>query len=191
MEIFDIVNEFGEPTGETVERTEAHDRGILHRTAHIWILREEEGELQVLLQKRSLEKDSFPGGLDTSSAGHIQAGDGVLESAQRELEEELGICAAPEDLIPIGTFRVDLELEFHGKPFRDQEIAFVFAYEKSVDASSLRLQEEEVMAVEWHGYEEARAALERDDPLYVIPPQGLKLVGDYWRRKKARAQQKN
>ncbi len=30
---------------------------------------------------------------DTSSAGHIQAGDDPLESAQRELYEELGIKA--------------------------------------------------------------------------------------------------
>ena len=52
----------------------------------------------LLLQKRSKEKDSFPGCYDISSAGHISAGDEPLETALRELEEELGIKAEPEQL---------------------------------------------------------------------------------------------
>ena len=94
MEFFDIINEAGEPIGQTVERSIAHAQGIRHRTAHIWIIREMEGRIQVLLQKRSTEKDSFPGRFDTSSAGHVQAGDEPLESALRELFEELGIKAS-------------------------------------------------------------------------------------------------
>lgn len=33
-EIFDIVDENGQPTGETVTRSQAHAEGIRHRTAH-------------------------------------------------------------------------------------------------------------------------------------------------------------
>ena len=98
MEFFDIVDEKGIPTGETIERIQAHKKGVRHRTAHIWIVREQNGKAQLLLQKRSAEKDSFPGRFDTSSAGHIQAGDEPEESAIRELHEELGIRAAKEDL---------------------------------------------------------------------------------------------
>lgn len=43
MEILDIVDEHGIPTGKTVERTFAHEQGILHRTAHVWIVRENKG----------------------------------------------------------------------------------------------------------------------------------------------------
>lgn len=38
-----------------------------------------------------MEKESFPGRFDTSSAGHIQAGDEPLESALRELHEQCKI----------------------------------------------------------------------------------------------------
>ena len=72
MELFDIVDEKGIPTGETIERTQAHEKGVRHRTAHIWIVREQNGKAQLLLQKRSAEKDSFPGQFDTSSAGQIR-----------------------------------------------------------------------------------------------------------------------
>ena len=79
MEIFDIIDKYGNPTGQTVERSIAHAEGIPHRTAHIWIVRKEGKKVQILLQKRSMNKDSFPGKFDTSSAGHIQAGDEPLE----------------------------------------------------------------------------------------------------------------
>ena len=89
MEILDICDELGNPTGKTVEREIAHQQGILHRTAHVWILRKKENKIQILLQKRSEQKDSFPGCYDISSAGHIPAGDNYGQSAVRELKEEL------------------------------------------------------------------------------------------------------
>jgi len=113
-EIFDIIDTQGNPTGETVTREKAHAEGIPHRTAHIWIIREKYGRTEVLLQKRSMNKDSFPGKFDTSSAGHIQAGDEPLESALRELGEELGIQATPEQLVFAG-FR--LQKNFMAKCF--------------------------------------------------------------------------
>ena len=54
MELFDVVDEAGEPTGEIVEREEAHEKGIRHRTSHLWLVRKKNGILQVLLQKRSM-----------------------------------------------------------------------------------------------------------------------------------------
>ena len=55
MELFDVVDEYGNPTGETVERGLAHANGIRHRTAHIWIARDVMGKWQVLLQKRAMQ----------------------------------------------------------------------------------------------------------------------------------------
>ena len=75
MEILDVVDETGAPTGETVERAEAHREGVRHRTSHVWIARNRNGRIQLLLQKRCMQKDSFPGCYDISSAGHIPAGD--------------------------------------------------------------------------------------------------------------------
>ena len=74
MELLDVVDENGIPTGETVERSIAHAKGIRHRTSHVWLLRRRSEGVEVLLQKRSDNKDSFPGCYDTSSAGHIRRG---------------------------------------------------------------------------------------------------------------------
>ena len=102
-----------------------------------------------------------PGMYDTSFAGHIQAGDDPLESAQRELHEELGIMANEGDLTFAGKFHIYYEMEFHGKPFRDNEVAFVYVYEKPVDIDNLVLQKEEVDEVKWFDIDEVREGCTR------------------------------
>ena len=144
LEYLDMVDENGLPTGEIVSRDLAHREGLRHRTAHVWVVRRTDTGYDILLQKRSMEKESFPGLYDTSSAGHIQAGDEPLPSALRELEEELGIHAEEADLSFAGNFRIRYEKEFHGKMFRDNEVTFVYVYEKPVCAQQLTIQKEEL-----------------------------------------------
>ena len=91
MEYFDIRTPDGKVTGKIKERSLVHRDGDLHGTSHIWLVRKNtENAWEVLLQKRSACKDSHPGEYDISSAGHLPAGQDFLESALRELEEELG-----------------------------------------------------------------------------------------------------
>ena len=184
MEYFDVCDEDGSPTGKTVSRAEAHSRGVLHRTAHVWIVREHGGETQVLLQKRSLEKDSFPGCWDTSSAGHIPAGDDPLASALRELHEELGIDAEPTQLLFAGIFRVRYEMTFHGRIFRDNEITRVYVYKEPVDAGSLVLQASEVDEVGWFGLDDVIGAVGRHDERFCVPPGGLRVLRGYLEKQK-------
>ena len=179
MEIFDIVDYEGNPTGETVTRAQAHEKGILHRTSHIWVIKKEPDSLKVLLQKRSMEKDSFPGQYDTSSAGHIQAGDEPLESALRELNEELGIKAEEDELSFAGIFRIDYVLEFHDKPFWDNEVTFVYVYDKDVDISKLTLQKEEVDEVRWFDIDEVYWGTKNGDDRFCVPMKGLLTLMNY------------
>ena len=179
MELFDVIDSKGNPTGQIVSREKAHAEGIMHRTAHIWIIREMDGRVQVLLQKRSQNKDSFPGKFDTSSAGHIQAGDEPLESALRELKEELGISAAPEQLHFAGTFSISFVKEFYGKVFRDEEVAFVYIYKEPVNTDELILQKEEVETVQWFDLEEVFMECEKRRDVFCVPVEGLKLVQIY------------
>ncbi len=185
MEYFDICDERGVPTGETVERSVAHRDGILHRTAHVWIVRMHDGRSQVLLQKRSAEKDSYPGMYDTSSAGHIPAGCEPRESALRELEEELGIRAGADELKFIGYFRTQYEEEFHGEPFRDNEMINVFIYLEPVDIRDLKLQESEVEEVRYFDIDEVYEEALRGSDRFCVNPNGLKVLMEYLDRVQA------
>ena len=179
MEYFDVCDEYGQPTGEIVERSIAHATGVRHRTAHVWIYREKDGKQELLLQKRSAQKDSFPGCYDTSSAGHVAAGTEPLESALRELEEELGIRAEREEIHPIGTFPISYASEFHGKPFVDEETAFVYVYDGEVDISRLSLQEEEVESVRWFEIGDLLRMRKENDPSICVPSGGLAMIAEY------------
>ena len=149
MELLDIVDEKGIPTGKTVDREIAHRNGICHRTSHVWIIRIHNGKLQVLLQKRSMDKDSFPGCYDISSAGHIPAGDEFLESALRELKEELGVDAKSEELIFCGQRQFEFRELFHGREFWDCQVSNVYALWLDKEAAAFKIQKSELDAVQW------------------------------------------
>ena len=179
MEYFDTVDEYGVPTGEIISREEAHREGIRHRTAHVWIIRSSKKGYDLLLQKRSLNKDSFPGLYDTSPAGHIPAGDEPLESALRELKEELGIEAKPGQLSYAGMFQIQYEKEFHGHIFRDNEVASVYVYQEPVEITTLTLQESEVSEVRWFDLDEVWNEIKTDRSRFCVPTGGLKVLREY------------
>ncbi len=181
MEQLDIVNENGVPTGEIIARDIAHRDGILHCTTHVWIVRLCLDGYEVLLQKRSLEKESFPGLYDTSSAGHIPAGDEPLPSALRELQEELGIKAEPEQLHYAGTFRIQYEKEFHGHLFRDNEVAKVYVYSEPVDIYDLKLQASEVEEVAWFNLNDVWDEIQCSRERFCVPQGGLMVIKEYLR----------
>ncbi len=148
MELLDIVDERGEPVGQTVPRETAHREGIRHRTSHVWIIRFKP-DLQVLLQKRSENKDSFPGEWDTSSAGHIPAGSGWRESASRELLEELGIAMPSDHFIEAGMLSIDSDSAFYGKPFHDRQVSKIFLLFLDLPEDRFTVQKEELSEVRW------------------------------------------
>ena len=176
MEYFDVCNEQGEPTGETVSREIAHRDGILHRTSHVWIFREMAGKKQVLLQRRSKQKDSYPGLYDTSSAGHIPAGEEPLPSALRELEEELGIRATADQLAYAGSFRIEYVDTFHDRIFHDNEFTHVYVYREPVDIQDLRLQETEVEDAAWFDLEEVWNEIQFSKDRFCVAPQGMQVL---------------
>ncbi len=184
MEWFDICDEEGRPAGQVIERKEAHRKGILHRTAHVWITEEKNGRTMILLQKRSRDKDSFPGMYDTSSAGHIRAGDEPLPSALRELAEELGIEAGEKDLSFAGTFRIRYEETFYGELFSDNEVVFMYVLEKPVDIRLVKVQESEVEEVRWFGLDEVTDAVRQGSDVFCVPIEGLELLRSYLESRK-------
>jgi len=176
MEILDVVDERGVPTGEKVERSAAHEKGIRHRTSHVWIVRYKERRLQVLLQKRSENKDSYPGCYDISSAGHIPAGIDFVPSALRELEEELGVKAYAEQLIYCGQRKFTFEKDFHGKHFHDNQVSNIYILWLDRGERDFCLQKEEISRVKWFDFEECELAVRENRIPHCIYMEELQMV---------------
>lgn len=109
-EIFDVVDDHNQVIGRAPRRT-IHAKGLKHRSAHIFWLR---SDGLLCLQRRSYQKDSCPGLLSSSCAGHLDAGEAYLLAALRELSEENGIQVAPAALVRIDVLAAhpDLGEEF-------------------------------------------------------------------------------
>lgn len=122
-EWLDIVDERGEKIG-TLPRSEIHgDPALLHMVVHVLVFNAI-GEL--LLQKRSMDKDVAPGRWDTSVGGHVNAGEAVADAVMREMEEELGITTCgPEFLYTyIHSNDYEAELVYTYKCVYDGDIEF-------------------------------------------------------------------
>lgn len=96
-EIFDVVDENDVVVGQA-PRSEVHRRDLRHRAVHVLIFNQR-GE--VFLQQRSLSKDNWPGVWDSSSSGHLDAGEAYDACCLREVREELGLdlAAVPDRLL--------------------------------------------------------------------------------------------
>ena len=141
-ELIDILTPEGKSTGKTALKSEAHKNGWFHATAHIWFFTSDK---KILLQKRALTKKVFPGIWDISVAGHIGAGEEVLEGAKREVFEEIGLILEDKDFIKIGT---RIHQVNHENGIQDNEHHHVFIAELKTPISKLTMQPEEVAGLE-------------------------------------------
>ncbi len=93
-ELIDRVDKSDKVIGQVV-RSDAHQKGWWHRSAHIWVY---SPSGKVLIQRRSKDKRDSPNLLDISAAGHLKSGESAVEGAHSEILEEIGIDVPIEKL---------------------------------------------------------------------------------------------
>lgn len=102
-ELIDVFDELGRHQGVR-DRTTVHAEGWWHQVFHLLVVSHRSGGTAVL-QRRAVDKASFPGLLDLSATGHLAAGERPVDGL-RELREELGIDLDPVSLRPLGIRRI-------------------------------------------------------------------------------------
>ena len=127
----------------------------------------------MLLQKRSLEKDTFPGRWDISSAGHVPAGTSLVETALAELAEELGLADVDADELKLA-FVIPAEQASLGGCNAYEHVYFITRDEggdgSGNDASNTQqfaLGTAEVSEVTWMPIKEVLCALRAGDDGYA------------------------
>ncbi|XP_039045320.1 LOW QUALITY PROTEIN: nudix hydrolase 3-like [Hibiscus syriacus] len=165
FEYLDVLTKTGKKTGISKPRGDVHRDGDYHRAVHVWIFSESTQEL--LLQKRADCKDSWPGLWDISSAGHISAGDSSLITAQRELQEELGVIL-PKDAFELIFVFLEECVTNNGK-FINNEYSDVYLVTTldPIPREAFTLQDTEVSDVKYISVREYRSRLAEADPKYV------------------------
>ena len=134
MEVWDVLDKNGEPTGKTVVRKRVClKKGEYHLVVHIWVLG---ADGRVLIQRRSFDKPLMPGEW-AAIGGSALSGETPCVAAQRELLEEMGISV-----------EVD-ELKLIRRMVRKNSILNIFLVCRDTAISELKLQESEVSEAKW------------------------------------------
>ncbi|MEJ0054046.1 MAG: NUDIX domain-containing protein [bacterium] len=124
--------------GETT-REKAHAEGLLHRIAVTYLVN---AEGEILVNERADD-----GRFDHSSAGHVDAGESYVETARRELKEELGIDGI--DIKEIGgSISQDL-INDPGQPFMNARHIFKVFLGVLLRPDLIRIDPDEVKSVFW------------------------------------------
>ena len=92
-----LVNENNVEVG-TSEKIAAHIQGKLHRAFSVFVLRECDGRIEVLLQQRSLNKYHSANLWSNTCCGHPRPGENIITAAERRLCEEMGFGASLQEI---------------------------------------------------------------------------------------------
>ncbi|MBQ9335686.1 MAG: NUDIX domain-containing protein [Lentisphaeria bacterium] len=155
---FDLIDDATGAIIGRATRRECHGNPkLIHRSVRVVVYHPDGNAL--LLQKRSMSKDIFPGRWDMAVGGHVDSGETPDDAAVREMGEELGM--------PSG---LPLEKLFQLKVRNEIESENVQVY-STVFAGPFRIQQEELDEARFFTFGELRERLksapEQFTPLLV------------------------
>lgn len=99
-----LVNEQDEAIG-TMEKLEAHEKGLLHRAFSIFVVNDQQ---EILIHKRAEGKYHSAGLWTNTCCSHPSPGENILDAAHRRLQEEMGFDC-PLELITSFIYKAPLE----------------------------------------------------------------------------------
>lgn len=158
-EYFDILDKDGKKIGQVCPRSVVHQNGYYHATVHVWVVNQSGN---ILLQKRSAQKDTHPGLWDISCAGHLSDGDTALDAAVRELYEELGIVIDTPSRFQF-LFRIFKSYISLDQLIKDYEFSDVFILQVA-DTEMIRFCPEEISEVKYVSPEAFKKMVYTTDP---------------------------
>ena len=163
MEYLDVLDKSGAKTGESKPRNLVHRDGDWHRTVHVWIINSRK---EILLQKRSQQREKYPNMWHISAAGHVLAGDDSVTAAIKEVKEELGINIEAKDI----KLLFSTHKSSSPKPeFIENEFQDVFLIIKDIDIGQITFDTSEVADAKFFPWEEYKMIAKRGDKNFVFP----------------------
>lgn len=152
MELLEVLNENGKPTGEILDKNIIHKEGKYHKEVAL-ILLNNKGE--ILLQKRASTKEIEPNKW-AWHGGHVIAGETNIEAIIRETKEELGITLSKSEI------KLLVELKRDKMPNRQFTIAYYSICNLNTD--DFDIQKEELSEVKWFHFKDFKDMIYKNHP---------------------------
>ena len=145
MEFVEMFDNKRRALNKKVERY-THISGEYAQGSHVWIINSKN---EFLIQKRTPTKRLYPN-LWSITSGGTDCGETTLETAYREVKEELGIEIKPEELELMMTYK------------RNQDFVDVWLVRKDIKLEEITMQQEEVSEVKWVTVEELESLIKEE-----------------------------
>lgn len=156
-EYIDILNADGSPTGTRGLKSEIHNKGFYHNTAHVWYYN---SEALILLAQRAASKIICPRLWDISVAGHVDSGETITQAVVRETQEEIGIKVPEERLEKIGVYDC---FQSYPNGIIDNEFHHTFIAQIDSVLADFNLDKEEVAQVKFVSIPEFKMLLKNSN----------------------------
>jgi isopentenyl-diphosphate Delta-isomerase len=170
-EYLDIVDENGNLTGQKELRAVVHEKGLWHRTVHVYFYRVKDNAIEILVHLRSKFKDQKPNMWDTRFGGHISSEFFAEQAVLSEVKEETGISAT------FNQFIRGLKNKYDAGKNREFVESFYFNF--IGDEKELKFNDGEVQKVKWMDENSIIKSMENDSEIWTGKPYWfLRIVED-------------
>ena len=139
--LIDVLSTSGLRTGETLPRSEIHRLGKPHRAIHLYLFNSRN---ELLLQRRSLTVDNYPGVLSISVLGHVDAREYSATTVRREIEEELGLDTSALKIDFLFTYFSQATLS---ESYIDRQFNDIYVTHTDLDLALIRFDPSEVSEI--------------------------------------------
>lgn len=150
-----LVNSTDEPTG-TMEKLEAHEKGLLHRAISVLIFNSNQ---EILLQRRALHKYHSPGLWTNTCCSHPYPNENARDAAMRRLKEEMNI----ETLLEFA-FKFEYKAPF-SNGLTEHELDHVFIGHSN---DTPHLNTDEAVAFKWISLMELKKDIQNSPEKYTV-----------------------
>ncbi len=171
MEIIDILDIHGQKTGTHKSRADIHRDGDYHLAIEVWLFNNHN---ELLIQKRSANKDSHPNLWEVSCSGHVDSGEASLEAALRELNEELGITSNATEFQFVQRFFEPAILD-QGR-YINNEFKDLYLLPCNFSLDQFTFPPSEITALKWISITELKEQIAQNDPQFVPHPVGYPIL---------------
>ena len=168
MEFLDIYDKNRRFTGKVRLRGEPRQPGEYGLVVCVWVY---DGKGHLLLTRRAPQK-SFPGTWE-NSGGAAQSGEDSRTAISRELREETGIHAGPQEFEYLSTSRDSVNFYDH------------YCLKRDVPTSAIRLQPGETDSVMWADFDTVHRLIREGKMCQIIARQFLQEERELLKRQTA------
>lgn len=149
-----VVDKFDKEIG-SIEKMEAHHKGILHRAFSILVFNKKN---ELLLQKRDKDKYHSPGLWTNTCCSHPRFGESLEQAVNRRLKEEMGFTCELKEVFSF-IYKAELENKLTENEF---DHVFMGIYDGEVE-----INKDEVEDYKWISIEEAKVDMENNPEQYT------------------------